>query len=147
MKQASKDGLKLALNKIFGIKTNPLFLWANEMGEIHMSRMRMGLSGLNAHRHKYKFIPSSSCTKYGARSENTIHFFLTCSSYAALRRELIRDLGGVVPEHAALLADHRQSSKLTELTNILIFGIGKVNIDKSIFDIVKTYITNTKRFT
>ena len=53
---------------------------------ICLSRIRMGLSGLNQHRHKYNFIPSPTCPSCKEESETTAHFFLTCPTYAIARQ-------------------------------------------------------------
>ena len=42
---------------------------------VHLGRIRMGLSSLNAHRKKYKFITNSACLLCNAKSESATHFF------------------------------------------------------------------------
>ncbi len=41
---------------------------------VHHARMRMGLSGLNAHRRKYNFINDNTCPLCNTKAENIITF-------------------------------------------------------------------------
>ena len=50
-------------------------------GALQQSRMRMGLSGLNFHRHKYNFIESSQCLHCNNPREDPLHYFLECPAY------------------------------------------------------------------
>ncbi len=59
----------------------------NNASSLNQSRMRMGLR-LNAHRHKYGFVPNSHCRFCQVPNEDPIHFFLACTQYAAPRQTL-----------------------------------------------------------
>ena len=53
-----------------------------------LTRIRMGLSVLNAHRHRYNFIPYSTCTYCNTGAETPIHYFFTCTSHTLRYRKL-----------------------------------------------------------
>ena len=50
------------------------YLWGFDKEFIQLSRLRMGLSGLNCHRKKYHFINSGECPKCNFKKEDTIPF-------------------------------------------------------------------------
>ena len=56
---------------------------------LSIADMRMKLSGLNAHRNKHHFVDFKSCPNCTADWEDKIHFFLSCTNYAALRQDLL----------------------------------------------------------
>ena len=81
-----------------------------------------------------------------ADTEDEIHFFLSCTSYAALRQDLLAQLRHLLPQYANLI-DHPETRRNQKtLLKILVKGIGKKDTDFEIFDLIATYITNTKRF-
>ena len=81
-----------------------------------------------------------------ARSETPTHFFLVCTAFAAHRTDLLQNLrsleGFNVPNNIEL-ATNRQKDTFTKL---LITGSEVEEIDRKVFDIVHTYIRETKRF-
>ena len=56
-----------------------------------LSRLRMGLSALNSHRHTYNFITSPTCTHCN-EEETTAHYLLHCSRYAGARAHFFHQL-------------------------------------------------------
>ena len=79
---ATVDTFKLHLKRIYGkLECYKPYLSNPSIGHIHLSRIRMGLSGLNAQRHKFHLIDFKSCEHCGARSENDSHFLLSCPAY------------------------------------------------------------------
>ena len=52
---------------------SPLHSYGRNDRQVHHARVRMGLSPLNQHRHKYNYINDPSCNSCGHRHENTIH--------------------------------------------------------------------------
>ena len=73
------------------------YLTGKSEGHIHLSRIRMGLSGLNAHRKKYHFIENSICPNCHFNHENEIHFFLHCANYAVQRMVMMTQLQALFP--------------------------------------------------
>ena len=64
---------------------------SNKQG-VWLSRIRMGLSALNAHRHHYNFIPSPICTLCNKSSETALHYFTTCPTHQGARQTLFTTL-------------------------------------------------------
>ena len=79
------------------IETYMPYLWGYTQEYIHLARLRMGLSGLNAHRKQYHFINNSSCPNCNFKIEDTAHYILNCPSYAAQRAEMIVSLQQLLP--------------------------------------------------
>ena len=70
---------------------NPYHRLCNGKPLIWLSRLRMGLSALNSHRHNYNFIPTPTCIHCN-EEETTDHFLLQCVQYAAARAHLLHQL-------------------------------------------------------
>ena len=71
-------------NPYHKITTNKYGVW--------LSRLRMGLSALNAHRYNYNFINSPTCPSCNEENETTLHYFLTCPTYQGARHSLLNTL-------------------------------------------------------
>ena len=112
---------------------------------INLSRIRMGLSGLNSQRKKYHFIPESTCPTCQNRNESPQHFLLECPTYAAHRAEMVTALTNYLPE-IHQLTQHQNRRFMRNLTEKLLFGTGTEEIDIKIFEIIAEYIKKTDRF-
>lgn len=130
-------------------ESNPLYCYGSGRGAVHQARIRMGLSGLNYHRHKYKFIPSPRCDLCGSRKEDPIHYFLLCPSFTTARQNmlgaifpLIRHIFPMTPIHLLTI------QQKDELVSTLLNGNSNLNIEenKIIFDKVHQFILQSKRF-
>ena len=126
-----------------------LYSQFNGYGPTNQSRMRMGLSGLNFHRHRVGFIPSSHCPNCTASREDPAHFFLLCPRYAAQREVLLRGVAPVLTpgiDFHLLIPD--TNTGRTDLTNSLLFGspILPHQDNSTIFELVNDYIMHTRRF-
>ncbi len=121
------------------------YLTGTTTGHIQLSRIRMGLSGLNSHRKKYHFIDHNNCPQCNTKNENDTHYFLTCTKYAAQRQSMLTQLGGILPQHLTLINNLTSNNKRT-LCKIITHGTGIINIDINIFNIVATFIISTGRF-
>ena len=131
----------------YGNASNKMFLYRDGKGATNLSRIRMGLSALNAQRKKYHFIPDGKCESCNAKSENSNHYFLSCPTYAVQRQQLLQDLNRDVPTIMRPLNNFETNKKsANELVKVLIFGVNKVETDKTIFTFVQIFIENTERF-
>ena len=119
------------------------YLWGYTKEFINLSRLRMGLSGLNAHRKRYHFIDYSTCPKCHAKKEDSIHYLLQCPAYAVQRAELITSLQQLLPE--VLFTNASRRSQI-DLVNKIISGINQEGIDLQIFETASQYIKSTERF-
>ena len=122
------------------------YLSSSGNGNIYLSRIRMGLSGLNSHRKKYHFIDHNLCPYCHSTNENEIHFILLCANHAAPRGDMIVQLRLLLPQHATLLANFNTKAKQKDLCKLLINGTGSAIVDTQIFKVVSEFIIKTKRF-
>jgi hypothetical protein len=86
---------KDALILLSSYKPNKLYDCFSSESSIHHARMRMGLSGLNAHRKKYNFIQHNFCPLCGMKNEDPIHFLLLCPYQAAPRAVMMREISAL----------------------------------------------------
>ena len=140
--------IKSKLSDLYGSSTYHLFLAEDGNGAVNHSRIRMGLSGLNAQRRKYNFIDSSKCNYCNSKTEHAKHFLLFCPSFAALRHDMLYEMEAKVPQTVQpYIPNYQNSNNLaTQFCNLLIFGTTNINIDKHIFEIVQNFIATTNRF-
>ena len=111
--------------------------------------MRMGLSGLNAHRNKYNFIESDLCPLCGNHPENATHFLLICPSLAAPRQVMMRDICNVFTSKLTHINFYNVNAHtLREISNILLYGSETLPFADNItlFLAVTQYIDVSKRF-
>ena len=141
------DTFRLNLKTIFGkIETYKPYLTGHSEGSINLARIRMNLSGLNAHRKKHHFIDYSSCPNCNNPLEDDSHYFFECTAYTAHRQELMEHLGGLLPGHGALLGRLETRSNRVKLTKIITKGTKSENKDIELFEIVSLYIERSERF-
>ena len=139
------DDFKRSIKKMFTpeVVYKP-YLMGHSREFINLSRLRMGLSGLNSHRKKYHFIDHRTCPHCLARNEDCIHFFLICPTYAAQRAEMAASLSLLLPNTRRMFDNmHRDKKKLIE---ILLFGIKNETLDEQIFQITAKFIKDSERF-
>ncbi len=137
----SLQSLKSKLRDLYRSTSYHLYLAEDGNGAVNHSRIRMGLSGLNAQRRKYKFIQNSTCSFCNHKREDPKHFFLICPAFAAHRQQMLDDLVRDVPGTVQPLLNAP-----VRLTRILIVGTGRVDVDKILFTHVQKYISATNRF-
>jgi hypothetical protein len=105
----------------------------------------MGLSGLNAHRFRYNFIPTKRCPKCAHPNEDTTHFLIFCPTYAAQRTAMFASLADFRPETQNLIRN-LNNVNVKKIIEMLVNGTKNEKDDAIIFDIASKYIENTKRF-
>ena len=140
------ETFKQALHQLYLPRTlyTP-YIFGHTKEFINLGRIRMGLSGLNAHRKRYHFINFSTCMKCQAKKEDQLHFLIQCPAYAAPRTEMINDLSLLVP-NIPVLFQGRSRRALDELLNIMIKGTGNEQTDMVIFTVVSKFIKQSERF-
>ena len=86
---------------------NPFYKLCTGKQGVWLSRLRMELSPLNAHRAKYCFIPNSICPACNTAPEMVQHYFLSCPTFNYARISLLssleNDLGLDTQNHQKLL--------------------------------------------
>ena len=144
---ADVDTFKLSLHLRYGkLECYKPYLQGHTTNHIHLARIRMKLSGLNAHRKRHHFINFSTCPKCGAHKEDDIHFLLLCPAYAAHRLNLLAHLRRILPDHGGDLANLETRKTQKKITKILVNGTSNEIRDLEIFELVAKFIENTKRF-
>ena len=124
------------IRRMFTNKRSRLRSHGTGTGPINHARLRMGLSGLNKHRHNYHFIDSHDCHQCNGPLENNNHYLLACPRYHQQRRRMMQHLGNV---------PHLDLRDIN--CDILLHGSRDINVNnQTIFNIVQHYIVSTKRF-
>ena len=127
-------------NKIYSIN-NPLsnnyHKIAGGRTGIWLSRLRMGLSGLNAHRFNYNFIQSPLCDHCQLGNETTTHYFFWCPVYGVPRAVLMDEL-----RLNLNINTNNQSLLLQTILN----GTGNAQDDKNLIKYLGEYFLATNRF-
>ena len=100
--------------------------------QIQHTRLRTQCSSLNSHLHSKNIIDDPNCI-CGA-IEDTKHYLLLCPLYTRHRLKMMEDIAPILQEEITL--------------NILLYGSTTANYitNSSIFKIVQSYISKTKRF-
>ena len=120
-----------------------LNLYGNSYGHICLSRIKLGLSGLNSHRHKFRFIPNNLCPTCGMRNENPVHYFFDCPTYTAQRVQMLHLLNNCLTDDNKYLLNYRNNNEKKILLKMLLnFEEGKTEI----IDILASFIIETQRF-
>ncbi len=139
-KRLLKSGLFPTRNKLhsYGIGRAP----------VQLARMRMCLSALNQHRHKYHYIPSPACESCGNRIEDVTHFMLYCPTYQGARNSLILSIAPLVINISPDIETIRNNRHAQAVVNILLSGDNRLSTEtnQSILSHVFTYIASTNRF-
>jgi hypothetical protein len=143
----SIDSFKYQLKKVKCLKKNKLYPKFSGAKAINHTRLRLGLSGLKAHRHAYNHIPQPNCDLCGARREDSMHFLLQCPVFAVPRTIMmyeIRDL--YLTKHIEF--DLTRTIVKKELVNYLLQGDNRLSEveNVSLFSIVQSFIASSKRF-
>ena len=107
------------------------YLYGHTKEFIHLSRLRMGLSGLNAHRKQYHFINVGTCPNCQYRNKNTIHY-------------LFQNLSGFMPQIQQQLQSLQTVPRRKLLSNKLLFGTQNKKGDIKMFTYVANFIKESK---
>ena len=143
----SIDSFKYQLKKTKCLGKNKLYSKFNGAKAINHTRLRLGLSGLKAHRHAYNHIPHPNCDLCGARREDAMHFLLQCPVYTVPRLTLMNDTLNLYRlKH--IVFDLTRTIVKKELVNYLLHGDKRLSDleNVSLFNIVQCFISASKRF-
>ena len=143
----SLDSFKENLKKIASPKPNKLYHHSNSAAEINQTRMRLGLSGLSAHRFEYNHIADPKCLTCGAQAEKPLHYLLLCPSYQVPRQPFLTEVCDVLHRNHIEI-DFLNIHFRNYLTNTCIRGDPNLDFpsNQEILNITKTYIKDSHRF-
>ena len=88
----SVDGFKTMYKREFFRKPNSIHNIDHSGGNIHITRLRLGLSHLKAHLYTHNLIDDPICDSCKLESETTAHYLLRCPLYAVQRAKFLSDL-------------------------------------------------------
>ena len=142
--EAFKDKIK----RMYGNPSYSMFMYGDTNGSINHSRIRMGRSGLNAHRKKVNFIKDAACGYCEDRSESPCHYFFQCPAFAAQSQHLFHDLNTIDNLNVLNTATLLNRNQAKAFLGVLLSGTGNtfITTDTYIFDYVHPNITNTQQF-
>ena len=110
-------------------------------GLVLLTRLRLGLSHLNAHKFKHNFNdcinPLCTCS---LETEDNTHFFLHCQHYTSFRIDLVSKVTSVYPSFVTLNDINK--------VNLLLYGDSSLDNKNNTFllSATITYIKETERF-
>ncbi len=122
---------------------NPAFNIDLYGANIHLTRMRLGLSHLAEHLYTHNIVDDPLCNVCGLETESTAHYLLRCPLYAAERAVFLSDLLDILePDTIANLNDN-------DMVNLFLFGNEEFpyECNVSLATMALTYIPSTTRFT
>ena len=136
---------KVEMKSYFYIsKPNKLLFFGNEPASIHHSRMRLGISHINAQLFHYIKVVNPDCPHCPNIPENLEHFFLICPHHIQQRNAMLQRL------HTLQNANDIEITSLPSKLKIKLFlqGDPKLNftLNSAIFIEVQRFIESTKRF-
>ena len=84
--------------EFFNVTANPIYGIHNPIGLKYLTRLRVGLSHLRAHKYQHKFSDTTThfCSCPNNESETVEHYLLHCPSYSLIRSELFEKLRQII---------------------------------------------------
>ena len=136
------------MKRVLFYKRNDLFNFGDGIGAKNHARIRMGLSGLNAHRKKYNFITFNDCPLCGNKPENEEHFFLQCADLVIPRTVLMGTITPLTHSLPSIIIPPVTKTQHKNLTELLINGslLLSNGQNEALFVAVHEFITASKRF-
>jgi hypothetical protein len=143
----SIESFKNLLKNSSAQKTNKLYHHDSSKAAISHTRMRLGLSGLSAHRFNYNHIKDPICPTCASKHEDPAHFFLLCPTFARHRPTLLREVCDLLFLYG-IQVDFLNRAFRDYFILTLLKGSPNFNlaINKLIFQHVQTYIHSSQRF-
>ncbi len=138
----SIDAFKAIYKREFYRSSNPYFKIDHEGGNVHHTRLRLGLSHLRAHLFKNNLIPDPVCQFCNLEVETISHYLLRCPTFTVHRVRYLMDLNNILePPYVADLNDEK-------IVKLFLYGDINLNQDLNVqlFIMAQTFIVNSKRF-
>ncbi len=136
------ESFKACYKREFFWTPNPLYKIENEYGNIHQTRLRLGLSHLRAHLFKHNLIDDPTCQFCSLEPETTSHYILRCPTYNRVRVRFLIGLTG--------LLDHTYITSLNDDKIVQIFLHGDPDltfeINSNIISMAQSFIVDSERF-
>ncbi len=135
------ESFKACYKREFLRSTNPLNNVDNG-GNMHQTRLRLGLSHLRAHLFQYNLIDNPICQFCNLEPETTSHYILRCPTYNTVR---VRFLIGLI---TLLDRDYVASLNDDKIVDLFLHGDPLLNHDTNvnIITMAQQFIVDSKRF-
>ncbi len=137
------ESFKAIYKREYYRKPNPLYKIDHEGGNIHHTRLRLGLSHLRAHLFRNNIIPDPVCQFCNLEVETISHYLLRCPTYTVYRVRYLMDLNNILePPYVAGLNDDK-------IVDLFLYGDENLNynVNEQLFIMAQSFIVNSKRFT
>ncbi len=138
----SIDSFKARYKKEYLRSPNPLYKLDSNNGNIHHTRLRLGLSHLRAHLFSHNLIENPVCQFCDLEPETTDHYILRCPTYNNVRVRFLMDIANLLdPQFIANLDDNK-------IVSLFLYGDNELNYDinKQLFSMAQTFLVESKRF-
>ncbi len=138
----SVDSFKSIYKKLLHRTPNKFFNIELENGNVHHSRLRLGLSHLRAHLFHYNLIDNLTCQFCNIEPETTGHYILRCPSFHTARTKYL--LGIIVN----LDMDYINDLNDAKILEIFLYGDLELDdqVNEILFSMALTFINSSKRF-
>ncbi len=138
----SIDGFKTMYKREFFRRSNPIHNIDHNGGNIHITRLRLGLSHLKAHLYTHNLIDDPTCDNCKLEPESTAHYLLRCPVFAVQRAKFLSDLLTILEND--YLADLRDN----DIVELFLFGNDEFphQSNLKLNEISQAYIIDSKRF-
>jgi hypothetical protein len=125
-------------HKISKKQKTPLYhsLCSGRKGNL-ITRLRLGLSALNAHRFKYNCIHSPNCNYCNTEIESTKHFFFDCPAFIIARTTLLNRINDEL---------ELDTTNKNQLMHHFLHGTLDIQKNITLKQIILDYMAATKRF-
>ena len=125
-------------------KPNKLYFLGKEPAQTHHSRIRLGISHLNAQLFLYIKAVNPDCPHCSGIPESIDHFFLNCPHYTQQRDLMLQRLTALQNTHDIEITNLPPKQKI----QIFLQGGSKFKfiINSAIFTEIQNFIEATKRF-
>ncbi len=136
------ESFKAIYRREFFRSPDPLYKIDHEGGNIHHTRLRLGLSHLRAHLFRNNLIPDPMCQFCNLEVETISHYLLRCPTYTVHRVRYLMDLNNILdPPYIAGLNDEK-------IVSLFLYGDKNLNFDinEQLFIMAQSFIVNSKRF-
>ncbi len=138
----SLEGFKTMYRREHLRRPNPIYNIDHNEGNIHLSRMRMGLSHLSEHLYTHNIIDSPLCKNCGLENESVAHYLLRCPLFTTDRAVFLSELLNV------LEGEYLRQLKDNDIVDLFLYGHSEFPYQSNLLlnKMSQTYIVNTKRF-
>ena len=135
------ESFKACYKREFLRSPNPLFNVDNG-GNMHQTRLRLGLSHLRAHLFQHNLIDNPICQFCNLEPETTSHYILRCPTYNNVRVRFLIGLTTVLDQ------DYMAGLNDDKIVNLFLYGdpLLNHNTNVDIISMAQEFIVDSKRF-